>query len=181
MLREFMILSRGGQGGVTASRILAAAAAVEGKWAQAVPEFGAERRGAIVRSYLRVSEEPIRRRSAVREPEGVAVFSRRIIEITDVNKLAPPPVPLLLNSEKGVVLGERRVFYVDATGIALKLGLLVAGWPLVNTAMAAAMAKTFNIASLESVKKAMGDYFRGKTLEANLAAAELAWESVRGL
>lgn len=180
-MREFMILSRGGQGGVTASRILATAAALEGKWAQAIPEFGAERRGAVVRSYVRVSDEPIRRRSAVKEPEGVAVFSSRILELTDVNKFAPPPTPLLINSEKGAVLGERRVFYVDATGIALKLGLIVAGWPLVNTAMAAAMARTFDIAGLESVKKAMGDYLRGKTLEANLAAAELAWESVRGL
>lgn len=181
MLKEFIIVSRGGQGGVTASRILASAAVLEGKWAQAIPEFGAERRGAIVRSYLRVSAEPIRRRSTVREPQGVAIFSSRILELSDVNKLAPPPIPLLINSERGPYMPGRQLFYVDATGIALKLGLIVAGWPLVNTAMASAMARVFDIASLDSVKRAMADYFRGRMLEANVRAAEVAWESVRGV
>jgi len=57
LLREYLILSRGGQGGVTESRILATATTLEGRWAQAIPEFGAERRGAIVKAYLRVSDK----------------------------------------------------------------------------------------------------------------------------
>lgn len=178
MLREFLILSRGGQGGVTASRILATAAALEGLWAQAIPEFGAERRGAIVKAYLRLSDKPILRHSSVRNPEGVAIFSSRILELVDVNKLIPEKAVVLVNSPTKPKLGDRVVYNVDATGIALKLGLVIAGWPVVNTAMASAMARVFEIASLDSVLKALEEYFKGKLLEVNREAARIAWNEV---
>jgi len=179
LLREYLILSRGGQGGVTASRILATAAVLEGKYAQAIPQFGAERRGAIVRSYLRISDEPIKRHSRVKQPVGVSVFSARILELMDLNSIAPTAKRVLVNSSKPVHLGDREVFYVDATSIALELNLVIAGWPVVNTAMAAAMAKVFEIASLDSILEAMKNFFHGKLLEANLEAARRAWDRVR--
>jgi len=98
LLRELLILSKGGQEGVTASRILASATALEGRWAQAIPEFGAERRGAIVRSYLRLSDRRILRHSSVRRPEGFVVFSSRILELIDVDKVIPLDLTVLVNS-----------------------------------------------------------------------------------
>ncbi|MFZ8792467.1 MAG: 2-oxoacid:acceptor oxidoreductase family protein [Acidilobaceae archaeon] len=178
LLRELLILSRGGQGGVTASRILASAATLEGRWAQAIPEFGAERRGAIVRSYLRLSDRRILRHSSVRRPEGVVVFSSRILELIDVDKVIPLDSTVLVNSPVRPRLGGRVVYSVDATGIALKLGLVIAGWPVVNTAMASAAARVFNIASLDSIVGALGEYFRGKLLEVNVEAAKIAWGEV---
>jgi pyruvate ferredoxin oxidoreductase gamma subunit len=178
LLRELLILSRGGQGGVTASRILASAAALEGRWAQAIPEFGAERRGAIVKSYLRLSDKRILRHSSVRRPEGVVVFSSRILELIDVDKVIPVDSTVLVNSPVRPRLGGRVVYSVDATGIALKLGLVIAGWPVVNTAMASAAARVFNIASLDSIVGALGEYFRGKLLEVNVGAAKIAWGEV---
>ncbi len=178
MLREYLILSRGGQGGVTASRILATATTLEGRWAQAIPEFGAERRGAIVKAYLRVSDKPILRHSSVKKPEGVAIFSSRILELVDVDKVIPEKAVVLVNSSSKPRLGDRLVYSVDATGIALKLGLVIAGWPVVNTAMASAMARVFGIASLESIARALGDYFRGRLLEVNVEAARIAWSEV---
>ncbi len=180
MLREFLILSRGGQGGVTASRILASAAVLEGLWAQAIPEFGAERRGAIVKSYLRVSNGPIARHSSVKKPEGVAVFSSRILELVDISKLAPEGAPVIVNASEKPKIPGREVYYVNATSIAVELGLVIAGWPLVNTAMSSAMAKVFRIASLESVVNALSEYFKGELLKANVEAARLAWNSVSG-
>lgn len=177
-MREFLILSRGGQGGVTASRILATAATLEGKWAQAIPEFGAERRGAIVKSYLRVSDKPILRHSSVRNPEGVVVFSSRILELVDIDKIIPRGLPVLVNSPVKPRIEGREVHYVDATSIALKLGLVIAGWPVVNTAMASAMARVFGIASLNSILEALADYFRGRLLEVNMEAVRMAWSEV---
>lgn len=182
LLYEYMIISRGGQGGVTAARILATAAVLEGKYAQAIPQFGAERRGAIVRSYLRVSSRPIRRHSSVKNPIGVAVFSSRILQLVDVSSIAPKNAILLVNSGSEIPLLKSRgykYYYVDATSIAVKLGLVIAGWPVVNTAMAAAMAKVFRITSLDSVLKAMEDYFTGKLLEVNRKAAIQAWQEVK--
>ncbi len=177
-MRELLILSRGGQGGVTASRILASAAVLEGMWAQAIPEFGAERRGAIVRAYLRLSDKPILRHSSIRKPDGVVVFSSRILELVDVDGLIPAGVPVLVNSSTKPRIGGRVVYHVDATGIALKLGLVIAGWPVVNTAMAAAAARVFNVASLDSIIRALSEYFRGKLLEVNIEAARIAWGGV---
>ncbi len=179
MLWEYLIISRGGQGGVTASRLLAAAAVLEGKYAQAIPEFGAERRGAIVRSYLRLSDQPIKRHSAVKQPQGVAVFSAKILELIDIRRYVPEGATVVVNSSTPPKLSGYKVYYLDATSIALKLKLVIAGWPVVNTAMAAAMARVFNIASLDSLLKAMEEYFHGRLLEVNREAARLAWDSVR--
>lgn len=179
MLWEYLIISRGGQGGVTASRLLAAAAVLEGKYAQAIPEFGAERRGAIVRSYLRLSDQPIKRHSAVKRPQGVGVFSAKILELIDIRRYVPEGATIVVNSSTPPKLSGYKVYYLDATSIALKLKLVIAGWPVVNTAMAAAMARVFNISSLDSLLRAMEEYFHGRLLEVNREAARLAWDSVR--
>ncbi len=179
MYREFLILSRGGQGGVTASRILATAAAYEGKWAQAIPEFGAERRGAIVKSYLRVSNGVIKRHSKVYNADGASIFSSKILELIDIGEVVPRNAVLLINSpSKPGIKGYRDVYYVDATRIALDHDLVIAGWPVVNTAMASAMARVFEIASLESVLKAIEEFFHGELAEKNISAAQEAWNKV---
>jgi len=49
---------RGGQGAVTSAELLAMAAIIEGKYAVAIPYFGAERRGAPVIAYNRISNKP---------------------------------------------------------------------------------------------------------------------------
>jgi len=48
----------GGQGAVTAARLFADAAFREGKYVQAFPFFGAERRGAPVLAFTRISDVP---------------------------------------------------------------------------------------------------------------------------
>ncbi len=55
---------RGGQGAVTSIGLVAEAAINEGKFAQAFPSFGPERRGAPVLAFVRIdSKEPIRIRA----------------------------------------------------------------------------------------------------------------------
>lgn len=169
---EIMILSFGGQGGVTAARLLAIAALNEGKFAQAIPQFGAERRGALVRSFLRISDNPIRRHSSVKNPDIVAVFSEKIINIADVRAKT-----VVINS-KQPKLENGEVYYVDASSIALELGLISAGWPIVNTAMAGAMAKVLGF-NFESLKNAIEEIFSGKLAELNIKAAEKAYGGVK--
>ena len=168
---EIMILSFGGQGGVTAARLLATASLYEGKYAQAIPQFGAERRGALVRSYLRISDKPIRRHSSVRNPEMVAIFSEKITKMIDVNANT-----VVINSREPKLKG--RVYHVDASSIALDLGLISAGWPIVNTAMAGAMAKVLGF-SFESLKRAIEETFSGKLAELNVEASRRAYEEVK--
>ena len=52
---EIIFHARGGQGGVTASQILATAAFYEKKYSHAFPYFRGERKGAPVLAYARIS------------------------------------------------------------------------------------------------------------------------------
>jgi len=179
---EYIIISRGGQGGVTAARILASAAGHEGLYAQAMAEFGAERRGAIVRSYLRVSDKPIRRYSMIRKPTGVVIFSEKVLDLLDTSQFIPEDSVVILNTQRFTKHVKAKAAYIiDATSIALKHNLILAGWPVVNTAMAAAMAKVYSISSLESLKKALEEYFHGDLLIRNKAAVEDSWNSVKSV
>jgi len=49
---------RGGQGAVTAAKVLAEVALKNGKNVQAFPEYGPERTGAPLKAYNRISESP---------------------------------------------------------------------------------------------------------------------------
>ena len=75
--------------------------------------------------------------------------------------------------------GIRRVATIDATGLALELGLRVAGLPVPNTAMVGAVAKATGLASWEAVEKAIRDTLSGKGAEVNVEAANEGYDKVR--
>ncbi len=171
MLKEITILSFGGQGGVTAARILALAAVKDDKFAQAIPQFGAERRGSLVKSYLRISDKEIRRHSSIREADVVSVFAEKILKIVNLEDYLKDGGITLVNSEIG---GD---YCINASKIAIELNLVSAGWPIVNTAMAGAMAKILDI-SLDSLIKAINETFHDKLAEINSEAAKKAYTEV---
>ena len=65
---EIRIHSRGGQGGVTAARLLALLSIQDGKYAAACPFYGAERRGAPIVSFVRIDDNPIKVYSQIKNP-----------------------------------------------------------------------------------------------------------------
>jgi pyruvate ferredoxin oxidoreductase gamma subunit len=73
-VREIRWHARAGQGAKTASQLYANAALRAGKWVQAFPEYGPERRGAPLRAFTRVDDRPIRRHDAVTTPDVVVVL-----------------------------------------------------------------------------------------------------------
>ena len=80
-MSEIRILSRGGQGAVTGAKILVAAAMEEGKYAQSIPSFGQERKGAPVFTYARISNAPILSHSYVYCPDTVVLFDEFLVEL----------------------------------------------------------------------------------------------------
>ena len=171
MLKEVTILSFGGQGGVTAARILALAAVKDGMYAQAIPQFGAERRGSLVRSYLRLSDMPVRRHSSIKKADVVSIFAEKILRIVNVEDFLKEGGMTIINAESG---GD---YCINASDIALSLNLVSAGWPIVNTAMAGAMAKVLGI-NEESLIEAIKETFHGDLAEKNARAAERAYREV---
>jgi pyruvate ferredoxin oxidoreductase gamma subunit len=179
VLKEIRIHGRGGQGAVTAAELLAHAAFFEGKWVQAFPYFGAERRGAPVKAFARISDESILVHSQIYNPDYVIVLDPLIHKIVNITEGLQADGIVMINTTKQpreLGLEGCRVATVDATGIALELNLLVAGLPVVNTSILGAFAKATGEIKLASVLKAIGETWPGSVGEKNAKAAELAHE-----
>lgn len=171
---EIRIHSRGGQGGVTAARLLALAAIHDGKYATAAPFYGAERRGAPIVSFVRIDDKPIRIYSQIKKPDMVIVLDATVMDAVDVLLGLRAGGRVLINS------GQPRDFagftsgHVDLTGIALRENLVVAGSPILNTPVIGALAK-IGIVSKESAKKAIREMFSD---DRNVKAAEAAYKEM---
>lgn len=179
MLKEIRIHGRGGQGSVTLAEILARAAFMEGKWVHAFPYFGAERRGAPVKAFARLSDAPILVHSQVYNPDYVVVLDPVIYKVVDVTEGLKRDGIIIMNTTKEpsqIDFKGFRTATVDATGIALQLNLVVAGLPVVNSAMVGAFAKATGEVELVSALKAIKETWSGAAGEKNAQAAEIAYE-----
>ncbi len=178
--KDLIILGRGGQGGVTAARIIVSAAVKDGKWGQAIPEFGAERRGAIVKSYARISDVPITMHSGVKRADILLVLSPDLINLVDLSSLLKgSDSVLIINSPNPVKLGYR-VYWVDATEISEKLGLVMAGWHIVSTPMLGALVKVTGIVTLNSLISSLGELIgRGDYVKLNVEAVKMGYSMVK--
>jgi len=179
-LKEIRFHGRGGQGAVTAAELLAKAVFNEGRYVQAFALFGAERRGAPVKAFARINDKEILIRSQIYHPDYVVVLDSGLLGIMDVTEGLKEGGLALINTRKKpeeIQLGTNyRLATVDATSIALELNLLVAGLPVVNTAILGAFARATDEVKLESVTYVIKEEWPGKVGEKNAYAAELAFQ-----
>ena len=89
---------RAGQGVVTAGELLAEAALDEGKYFQAFPDYGPERMGAPVKSYTRISDEPIDFHCQILNPDVVIVVNPNLLSVVDVTEGLKPDGTLIINT-----------------------------------------------------------------------------------
>lgn len=178
---------RGGQGAVTAAKILAESAMLDGKFIQAFPEYGPERAGAPVRSFTRISPSPIHIHSLVTDPKIVVVLDPTLLDVIDVTEGLPEDGILIINSNespeelrKRLGIKGRKVFTVPATDIALKE--LKRNIP--NTPMVAALVKVTAILDIKIVEKNFKEKYSKKfnpeVIEANIRAMNTAFGCVQG-
>ncbi|NYT18199.1 MAG: pyruvate ferredoxin oxidoreductase subunit gamma [Methanobacteriales archaeon] len=172
---EIRFHGRGGQGAVTAAEILAKAAFEDGKYCQAFPFFGAERKGAPVMAFSRIHDKPIRRRYQVYNPDYVVVLDETLLEAVDIVSGLKEGGKVIVNTEEDLKLDSVEVYTIDATGIALD----TLGVPIVNTVMLGAFAKVTGEVTLDSIIKITKETFPGKIGEKNATAAEIAYERVK--
>jgi pyruvate ferredoxin oxidoreductase gamma subunit/2-oxoisovalerate ferredoxin oxidoreductase gamma subunit len=182
-LVEIVFHGRGGQGAVTAANLLVAAALNDGnKGVQAFPFFGAERRGAPVRAFARISEEEIHLRSEIYKPDIVIVLDESIMDIVDVLKGLKDNGKILINTRKNPkefdFSKKFNVATVDATGIALKHEILVGGIPVVNTPILGSIPKLLDRVTLKSIQKTIKEKWKGDLSEKNVKATQDAFDRV---
>jgi len=182
-LVEIVFHGRGGQGSVTAANLLVAAALKDkNKGVQAFPFFGAERRGAPVRAFARISDDEIHLRSEIYEPDIVIVQDESIIGIVDITKGLKKDSKILINTQKKPTdfsfSKKYHVATVDATGIAMKHGILVGGIPVVNTPMLGAVPKVLDRVTLKSIQEIIQNKWKGEQGKVNVKAAKDSYDAV---
>ncbi len=175
-MKEIRIHGRGGQGSVTAAELIAVAAFEDGKWSQAFPYFGTERRGAPVTAFARLSDKKIRVRSQIYEPDYVIVQDPSLLGVVDVASGIKKDGLVIVNSEMPAeelkISTPAKVKTIDATSLAIS----IIGVPIVNTALLGAFAGATGQIRLESVNKAIRSRFPGKIGEKNVEAVKKAFE-----
>ncbi|MHA1916722.1 MAG: 2-oxoacid:acceptor oxidoreductase family protein [Candidatus Ranarchaeia archaeon] len=170
---------RGGQGAVTGAQLLAEAAFFEGKQSQAFPFFGAERRGAPVLAFTRISSKPIFIHSQILFPDLIIILDSTLLTSTNpVEGLKKDGVVIVNSKKKDFQKNDFQTYVVDATGISLRNHILVAGTPVINTSILGAITKVTKIVSMEGVLKTIQKKFSfsSRIMNANMKAAEEAFE-----
>ncbi|MFB6132006.1 MAG: pyruvate ferredoxin oxidoreductase subunit gamma [Halanaeroarchaeum sp.] len=177
-MKQIRIHGRGGQGSVTLAHLIAEAAYEQGKWAQAFPSFGVERRGAPVEAFARIDDEKITDRSQVEEPDYVVIQDSSLVEFVDVFRGVAADGAVIVNSaESPESLGldtDVDVVTVDATEIALEH----LGKPIMNTALMGAFASVTGLIEVESMESVIMTEFPGEIGEQNVAATTAAYSEV---
>ena len=177
---EIRFHGRGGQGAVTSAELTALAAIEEGKYAQAFPSFGPERRGAPVMAFVRVSETPIITREKVYSPNIVIVLDPTLLKIVNVEAGLQKGGIIIINS------GKSEAQIRKETGIKAKLALVDASTiametmrvPITNTTMLGALVKATKVVALGALDAPIKHRF-GPIAERNIKACNRAFEETK--
>jgi pyruvate ferredoxin oxidoreductase gamma subunit len=182
---EVRIHGRGGQGVVTAAEMLSVAAFLEGAHAQAFPSFGSERTGAPVVAFCRISDQEIRLREPIMEPDALIIQDPTLLHQVDVFAGLKKDGYILLNTNRSFVelgLGDfiggrqvERLRTLPATEISIKH----LGRPIPNVPLLAGFAALSGLIRLESVHKAINEKFSGKVAAGNVAVATESYNLVK--
>lgn len=178
-MKDIRFHGRGGQGAVTAIEMLTAAFVREGKYSAGFPMFGFERRGAPVTAFVRYSDQPIREKTKVYQPDCIVVIDRASIKSPDVfNGLKQGGVLVAniiepIGGKESAMLS--RIGMIDATTVAMQ----EIGFAATNTAMLGAFSATTGWVGLDAVLEALEKHFEGEILKKNLAAARRGFKEVK--
>jgi len=169
---------RGGQGSFTIARLLGMAASVHGgKYAQAFPSFGPERRGAPVLGFTRIDEEKITDRSEVDICDYVVVLDETLWGPSVLSGLKEETL-IIINTdrpEKYKNIVNNKIITLDATSLALD----ILGRPITNTAMMGALIAVSEMTSLDDCKNAIKDSMKSKIADKNIKLIDKAYEMVK--
>lgn len=178
---------RGGQGAKTASLLLADAAFNTGKYIQGFPEYGAERMGAPITAYNRISTAPIRIHCNIYNPDYVVVVDDTLLNSVDVTSGLKESGAIIINTTKDGETLKRllkgykgHIYTIDARTVSVE----ALGKYFPNTPMLAAVVKVTGIIPEEDFLKDMEGSFNHKfakkpeVIEGNMKALEIALQKV---
>lgn len=168
---------RGGQGAITAAKIVAGAAFVSG-YAGVVmaPTFGTERRGAPVMTSLKLSKEKIYDLTPIETPDIVVVLDHLLLNEADVTHGLKPGGIIVLNTpmaHDAYHFKNYRLATADVTAISVETGL---PHGMVNAGIIGSLEKAMNLLGIEILIKGIEEEFRTRKPQNNSRAAKIAYE-----
>jgi len=178
---------RGGQGTVTAAKVLADACLSSGRHVQAFPEYGPERAGAPLRAYNRISSKELRMHCPVLNPQVVGVVDATLLDSINVAEGATKDAIFVVNTSKDPkdiraklkAQEGQKVYTIDASKIAMDC----IGRSLPNAPMLGAICKVTSLVSLEhlleDVRKSFGKKFSQKIIDGNIEATKRGYGEVK--
>lgn len=178
---------RGGQGTVTAAKVLADACLSSGRHVQAFPEYGPERAGAPLRAYNRISSKELRMHCPVLNPQVVSVVDATLLDSINVSDGSTKDAIFVVNTSKDPkeiraklkAQQGQKVFTIDASKIAMDC----IGRSLPNAPMLGAICKVTSLVSLEhlleDVRKSFGKKFSQKIIDGNIEATKRGYGEVK--
>jgi len=165
---------------VTSAELTALAAIGEGKYGQAFPSFGPERRGAPVMAFVRVSETPIQTREKVYEPDIVVVLDPTLLKIVNVEAGLKKGGVVILNTSKSAAQIRKetgikaKLAIVDASKIAMDTMKV----PITNTTMLGAIVKASGVIGMKGLDEPIKHRF-GPIAQKNINACTRAFEETK--
>ncbi len=178
---EVRIHGRAGQGAKLATQLLAEAALMDGKYAQAFPEYGPERTGAPVIAYCRIDDKEIRAHYPIVKPDVVIVLDPSLLDSEPFDAGAGADTILVINSRLACADLQKKYFWsgdlysMPATEMALK----VLGVNQVNTTLLGFLIRTMKIVKRESLEEVLRRVLGAKNsdlVEKNIAALAAGYQ-----
>jgi pyruvate ferredoxin oxidoreductase gamma subunit len=182
---EVTIIGRGGQGSKTTSEVIAMTALHAGKYIQAFSEYGAERTGAPMTSYVRISDRPITIHCTIIEPDLTVIMDDGLIEMASCTS---PGAGLIVNTSKSpaevrAILGLKtgKVYTINSTAISIAtIGLNVPNTPTAGAIARVAGSAFVNKAQLEVELRGKLEKKIGKeAMDKNIVCLNQGYDNVR--
>lgn len=178
---KIIIYGRGGQGAKTTAEIIAQASLLDDKFIQAFPEFGPERSGAPVRSFVIISDQEIKSHQSIENPDCVLVLDEGILDSIEVTENLINGEPLIINSKKNKaeikqkIKAHCNIIAIDASGIAQR----IIGQNRPNTVILGKFAFVTEMVKLANViavfREKYGQKIGQEMTEKNIQAIEVAY------
>ena len=167
---------------MTASRLFAQAAILDGKYAQAFPDFGPERLGSPVAAFARIDDQPIEIKSQIYTPTAVAVFEQSLLATVPVTRGLVPEGRFVVNTTELAPVVKKMsdeskasAFVVDASRIAREL----IGTPTVSTIMLGALANASACIGIDALESAVRQRFHGDLGDVNAKMVRMGFKEVK--
>ena len=180
MSKEFIEIrwhGRGGQGAITAAKIVAGAAFISGySGVVMAPTFGTERRGAPVLTSLKISRQKIYDLSPIETPDIIVVLDHLLLNEADVTCGLKLGGVIVLNTPKtfeSYNFEGYRLATADITAISVEAGL---PHGMVNTGIIGSLEKATSLLGMDILIKGIEEEFISRRPEKNSLAAKIAFE-----